>query len=94
MTRPGELAKAWRDAGFNDVVETTIGIRMEFSSFADYWAPYTGKDGPVAEYISTLNEAERDRLRQAVEAAYLDGETDGPRSYAALAWAVRGTAPA
>jgi ubiquinone/menaquinone biosynthesis C-methylase UbiE len=94
MTRPGELAKAWRDAGFIDVVETTIGIRMEFSSFADYWTPYTGKEGPAAEYVSTLSGAERARLRQAVEAAYLDGEADGPRSYAALAWAVRGTTPA
>jgi hypothetical protein len=25
--------------------------------------------------------------------AYLDGEADGPRSYAAIAWAVKGTAP-
>ena len=34
-----------------------------------------------------------DRLREHVRRAYLDGETDGPRSYAATAWAVRGTAP-
>jgi hypothetical protein len=31
-------------------------------------------------------------LRDAVRAAYLDGEADGPRSYAALAWAVKGIA--
>ena len=29
-------------------------------------------------------------LRQAVRRAYLDGEDDGPRSYAATAWAVKG----
>jgi len=28
-----------------------------------------------------------------VRAAYLDGEPDGPRSYAALAWAVKGVVP-
>jgi len=28
---------------------------------------------------------------KAVRSAYLDGETDGPRSYAATAWVVRGT---
>jgi SAM-dependent methyltransferase len=90
MTRPGELGQAWRDAGFVDVVESTIGIRMEFASFVDYWAPYEGRDGPGAEYVATLGEAERERVKEAVRAAYLDGEGDGARSYAALAWAVRG----
>jgi len=93
MTRPGELANAWRAAGFIDVVETSLSIRMEFASFEDYWTPYTGTDGPQAEYIATLDEAERTRLQQAVERAYIDGEPDGPRSYAAIAWAVKGTAP-
>lgn len=91
MTRPGELAAAWRAAGLQDVVETSLAIRMEFESFADYWAPYEGKDGPGAEYVATLGEPQRTALRDAVKAAYLDGEADGGRSYAALAWAVKGT---
>jgi hypothetical protein len=69
-------------------------IRMEYSSFDDYWAPYLGKDGPGAEYVATLNEHERATLQVAVRAAYLDGEADGPRSFAAIAWAVKGVAPA
>ncbi len=93
MTRPGELANAWRAAGLIDVTETTLGIRMEFASFDDYWGPYVGKEGPQAEYISTLSTEERTRLRDAVRLAYVDGEPDGPRSYAALAWAVKGIAP-
>ena len=93
MTRPGELAKAWLAAGLANVVETTLSIRMEFASFEDYWAPFVGKDGPIAEYVSTLSDAERSRLRDAVRLAYVDGEPDGPRSYAALAWAVKGIAP-
>jgi len=93
MTRPGELAKAWRAAGFSDVVETTLSIRMEFASIDDYWAPCVGKDGPGAEYVVTLSDAERTRLRDAVRFAYVDGEPDGPRSYAALAWAVKGIVP-
>lgn len=93
MTRPGELANAWRAAGFADVAETTLNIRMEYTSFDDYWAPYTGREGPQAEYIATLGDAERARLREAVRLAYIDGESDGPRSYAALAWAVKGIAP-
>lgn len=93
MTRPGELANAWKAAGFSDVVEAQLSIRMDFASFDDYWAPYVGKDGPGAEYVASLGDSERARLREAVEAAYVDGEPDGPRSYAAIAWAVKGIAP-
>lgn len=93
MTRPLELATAWRTAGFERVTETTLFIRMEYVSFDDYWAPFEGKDGPQAEYVSTLSESERIRLRDAVQLAYLDGETDGPRSYLASAWAVKGVCP-
>ena len=93
MTRPGELAAAWRAAGFTDVREATLSTRMEFTSFEDYWAPYVGKDGPGAEYVGTLSPARQDHLRDIVRNAYVDGEPDGARSYAAIAWAVAGIAP-
>ena len=56
-------------------------------------APCVGKDGPGAEYVATLTDAQRSRLHDAIRLAYLDGEAVGPRSYAALALAVRGIAP-
>jgi SAM-dependent methyltransferase len=90
LSRPGELAAAWRAAGIAEVQDTSLTIRMEFASFDDYWLPYTARDGPVAEYVATLDETARARLRAAVRLAYLDGDPDGPRSYAATAWAVRG----
>jgi SAM-dependent methyltransferase len=93
MTRPGELGAAWRAGGLQGVTEAVLSIRMEFTSFADYWAPYLGRDGPGADYVRTLDAGQRERLEAAVRAAYLDGEPDGPRSYAALAWAVKGTVP-
>lgn len=94
MTRPGELGNAWRAAGLIEVAETTLAIRMEFVSFDDYWTPYTGGDGPQAAHVAALDDAGRQRLRAALRLAYLDGEPDGPRSYAALAWAVKGRVPA
>jgi len=94
LTRPGELAAAWRSAGLTDVRDTMLTIRMEFASFDDYWAPFEGKDGPGAEYMATLDPGQRSRLREAVRAAYVSGLPDGPRSYAATAWAVAGTVPA
>lgn len=93
MTRPGELAKAWRAGGLTDVHDTMLTIRMEFGSFDDYWMPYEGKDGPGAQFLATLRSEERERLRNVVRAAYLDGDPDGPRSYAATAWAVKGVVP-
>jgi len=91
---PGGLPQAWHAAGLRDVVQDTLTMRMEFKSFADFWTPYEGKDGPIAEYIGTLAAPAKAKLREAIERAYLDGERDGPRSYTATAWAVKGTVPA
>lgn len=93
LSRPGELGNAWRAAGFENVAESALYMRMDFTSFDDFWAPNEGKDGPMAAYVRTLNEASRVKLRDAVRLAYLDGEADGARSYAGIAWAVKGLAP-
>lgn len=93
LTRPGELARAWRDAGLVDVADGMLTIRMDFASFADYWAPCEGRDGPIADYVRTLDPPAKAKLRDLVRLAYVDGEPDGPRSYAATAWAVRGRVP-
>lgn len=93
MTRPGELERAWRAAGLVDVEQDMVSIRMDFASFADFWAPIDGRDGPLADYVSSLDAELKQRVRDAVERAYLDGDTDGPRSYVATAWVVKGTVP-
>ena len=93
LTRPGELARAWQEVGLQDVIQETRTIRMDFAAFEDFWAPNEGKDGPIAEYVATLTGDMSQRLREAVRLAYLDGELDGRRSYAATAWVVRGRAP-
>lgn len=69
---------------------TGCGSSGRVATLGSDWAPYLGQDGPGAEYVRTLDEARRARLEDAVKAAYLDGEADGPRSYAALAYAVKG----
>ena len=65
MTRPGELAAAWRAAGFADVREALLTIRMEFADFADYWRPYLGGQGPGGVYVAALDPAARERLHDA-----------------------------
>lgn len=93
LTRPGELLNAWQEAGLENVSQVMLTIRMDFASFADLWTPHEGKEGPIADYVRTLTPKMKTRIRSAVERAYLDGEPDGPRSYAATAWAVKGTVP-
>ena len=93
LTRPGELERAWRAAGLVDVVADMLSIRMDFTSFADYWAPFDGKDGPLADYVGSLAPEVKAQIKTATERAYLDGDPDGPRSYVATAWAVKGTVP-
>jgi SAM-dependent methyltransferase len=93
MTRSGELAAAWQEAGFQDIAEATLTFRMDYADFKDFWRPYLGRQGPAADYVAGLGPAALSRLREHVHRAYLDGEPDGPRSYAATAWAVRGIAP-
>ena len=46
MTRPGELSAAWRAAGFVDIRETALAIRMEFASFDDFRTPTSARKVP------------------------------------------------
>lgn len=93
MSHPDNLLHAWRNAGLVDVVQDMLTIRMDFASFEDFWVPNEGTEGPIAEHFRSLSVDVRTALRQAVRRAYLDGEGDGPRSYAATAWVVRGRVP-
>ena len=93
LAQPGGLTHAWREAGLLNVEECSLTIRMEYAHFGDYWSAIDGRDGPYADYLQTLEPARKEAIRNAVRAAYLDGDPDGPRSHAATAWAVRGSAP-
>jgi SAM-dependent methyltransferase len=93
LSRPGELERAWREAGLLNTVQDMRTIRMDFACFDDLWTPAEGGEGPVAEFVGTLDACARVKLRDAVRSSYLDGEEDGPRSYAATAWVVRGEVP-
>jgi SAM-dependent methyltransferase len=90
FTGPGELASVWSNIGLKEVMQTSLTIRMEFASFGDYWAPWLNGQGTVGAYIMSLDEDKRRLLQGHLQQAYLAGSNDGPRSFAATAWAVRG----
>jgi hypothetical protein len=93
MSRPDGLREAWRTCGLVDVELESLTIRMDFACFQDFWGSIDGRDGPYAAYLSSRPNEIRQTLRRLVKEAYLDGEPDGPRSYAATAWAIRGFVP-
>jgi SAM-dependent methyltransferase len=90
---PGGLAGFFREAGIENVETESITIRMNYESFDDYWGSFQTGQGPVGVYFSNLTADQSARIREAVRDAYCSGAPDGPRSLAASAWAVRGTAP-
>lgn len=90
FSAPGEFAATWSAMGLKDVVQTSLTIRMDFASFADYWTPWLNGQGTVGAYVTGLDQERRTRLEDHMRRAYLAGAPDGPRSFAATAWAVRG----
>lgn len=87
--RPGELAGAWRRTGLRGVREAELTIRMEFADFADFWGPMA-EGNTFGTMLRGLPEERQALIRERAEAAYRSGEPDGPRSFAATAWAVAG----
>jgi hypothetical protein len=45
MTAPDEMATLRRELGMVEVEQISLLIRMEFSSFEDYWRPFTTGEG-------------------------------------------------
>lgn len=93
MMAPDEMKNAWIEHGLTDVEQTSLTIRMDYESFADYWEPIAAGEGPLGKYVATLDDAAKRRTTDAVRAAYEGGRADGPRSFASVAWACRGVVP-
>jgi SAM-dependent methyltransferase len=92
LSQPDEMATVWRELGLLDVEQTSLLIRMEFSCFDDYWLPLTS-EGPMAQFVAGLSASARATLTEHVRRAYVANLPDGPRSFACVAWACRGTVP-
>ena len=94
LTAAHEMAELWRELVFQDVEQTSLLIRMEYSCFDDYWTPFTTGEGPAGQLVARLSNNIRSALTDHLRNAYLSGRPDGPRSIPCVAWACRGTVPA
>ena len=84
--RAGHLGELMRDAGLKSVVETTVEASLEFSSFEDWWEPFTLGVGPAGAYARTLDDDALAELRECCRK--LLGPV--PFTVDAAAWAARG----
>jgi SAM-dependent methyltransferase len=93
LSRRGELSALWRASGLEQVVEQPVGIDMRFASFADYWQPFLGGQGPAGAYAISLPQPARDALEARVHSRLLGAGGDRPFTIRARAWAVTGIVP-
>ena len=78
----GHLAELFAEAGLPDVESTALTIQVPHSSFEDWWEPFTFGVGPAGTYVASLDEAARDRLRDACRQSL----PDGPFTTTATSW--------
>ena len=86
-------ADLWRQVGLVDVVEVPIVLSFDYTAFQDYWSSFSTGPTRIAQYLAALPSDLRGEIRRHVRAGYLADLPDGPRSFAAVVRAVRGTVP-
>jgi SAM-dependent methyltransferase len=84
--REGQLAALFEAAGLGDVEDDELWVRVEHTSFEEWWEPFTLGVGPAGAYVAGLDPQARAELRERCR--MLLG--DGPLTLAMRAWAARG----
>ena len=84
----GSLRRLFEQAGLSDVDEVSLDVTVGFTSFEDWWEPYTMGVGPAGDYVASLGPETVRRLSEACRARLPDGAFELTVS----AWAARGRA--
>ena len=61
--RDGQLADLMTRAGLQVRLSTTLSVRVQIATFEEWWAPFSFGIGPAGEYVATLTDGDRQRLR-------------------------------
>ena len=86
-TAEGDIARRFGAAGLTDVVSGALTASADYADFEDFWQPLTLAVGPAGQYLQSLSDDERARVRDACRVRL----TDGPFSLDARAWYARGS---
>lgn len=87
-TREGHLVELFEEAGLTDLRPASLEVRLEHTSFDEWWEPYMLGVGPAGSYVAALDPEKRDAIRDRCRAEL----GDGPFAITARAWAARGVA--
>ncbi|MEP6649931.1 MAG: class I SAM-dependent methyltransferase [Lapillicoccus sp.] len=82
----GELEALLAESGLVDVERGELTVTRAYTSFEEWWEPYTLGVGPAGDYVRSLDDATRER----VEAACRTRVPHGDFRLDATAWAARG----
>ncbi len=81
-------------AGIEQVTESEITIRQDFTDFEDWWDPWVaGGQGIAGAFIAALPSLRIPPIKDIAHRAYLAGGVEGPRSFVAVARLVVGRKP-
>ena len=86
--REGHLAELCEAAHLENIEPMSLTVTVGFSTFDDWWEPFTLGVGPAGAHVARLDEAQRDDLRRRC-ARLLPSP---PFEIAASAWCVRARA--
>ena len=83
-TSEGALVEISGAAGLRDVRSTSLTVRLPFTSYDEWWAPYLDGVGPVGSYVASLDHEHRRRVEQRCRELL----PEPPFEHAATAWIV------
>jgi SAM-dependent methyltransferase len=85
--RDGHLVELFKTAGLGHVEAAVLVARVVYSSFDDWWKPFSFGVGPSGAAFVALKPDQKARLRERCEALL----PPAPFEMASFAWAARGT---
>ena len=88
-TSEGDIAERFRRAGLGDVSDGSLEVGADYSSFDDFWKPFTFAVGPAGEHLASMTGDQQAAVREALRAELPEGRFSLP----ARAWYARGVVP-
>ncbi len=84
--REGHLAELFETAGLREIEPGELAVSVGYSSFEEWWEPYTLGVGPAGGYVTRLDSDRQEQLREICRRRM----PPAPFVIEALVWATRG----